>query len=231
MQSSESGKIILAEIDLSMIPHHLDHYVRLSMDARSDIEWWAQYVESWNGIQMMRAIKGAAPAAVMTSDASGGWGCGAYAGPHWFILKWAGPISECHITVKEMVPIVIAAALWAPSWHGKNVIVQCDNSAVVSIINHGASKNQDAMHLARCLAFITAKFDFHMQAAHIKGVDNILADALSRDNLPLFRSLHPQADKDATPIPEPLFDLLILSKPDWTSRHWTGLWNSIFRMD
>ena len=77
-------------IDLSMIPHHLDHYVHLSMDARSDIEWWAQYVESWNGIQMMRAIKGAAPAAVMTSDASGGWGCGAYAGPHLVHTKVGG---------------------------------------------------------------------------------------------------------------------------------------------
>ena len=87
------------------------------------------------------------------------------------------------------------------------------------------------MHLARCLAFITARFDLHMQASHIKGIDNILADALSRDNLSLFHSLHLQADKDATPIPEPLLDLLILSKPDWTSRHWTGLWNSIFRMD
>ena len=147
------------------------------------------------------------------------------------MLKRAGPISECHITVKEMVPIVMAAAIWGSSWRAKSILVQCDNSAVVSIINHGALKNQVAMHLARCLAFITAKFDLHMLASHIKGTDNILADTLSRDNLSLFRSLHLQADKDATPIPEPLLDLLILSKPDWTSRHWTGLWNSIFRMD
>ena len=100
---------------------------------------------------MIRTLKGAAPVAVMTSDASGGWGCGAYAGPHWFMLKWVGPISECHITVKEMVLIVIAAALWGPTWCGKIVLVQCDNSAVVSIINHGTSKNQDTIHLARCL--------------------------------------------------------------------------------
>ena len=70
-----------------------------------------------------------------------------------------------------------------------------------------------------------------MQTSHIKGVDNMLADALSRDNLPLFRSLHIQADKDATPIPESLLDLMILSKPDWTSRPWTDLWNSIFQID
>ena len=179
----------------------------------------------------MWAIKGAAPAAVLTSDTSGGWGCVAYAGPHLFMLKWAGHISECHITLKEMVPIVIVAALWGPTWRGKSVLVQCENSAVVSIINHGASKNQDTMHLARCLAFITAKFDFHMQASHIKRIDNILADALSRDNLPLLCFLHLQADKDVTPIPEPLLDLLILSKLDWTSKHWTGLWNSNFRMN
>ena len=138
---------------------------------------------------------------------------------------------ECYITVKEMVPIVIAAALWGPTWQGKNILVQCDNSAVVSIINHGTLKNQDAMHLAKCLAFITAKFDLHLWASHIKGVDNILADSLSRDNLPLFLSLHLQADKETTQIPESLLDLLILSKPDWTSRPWTSLWNSIFRMD
>ncbi len=90
--------------------------------------------------------------------------------------------------------------------------------------------NEDTMHLARCLAFIAAKFDFHMEATDIKGVVNTRADALSRDNLLLFRSWYPQVDKEATPIPEPLLDLLILSKPDWTSRRWTELWSSIFRM-
>lgn len=99
--------------------------------------------------------------------------------------------------------------------------------AVVHIVNHGCSKNQDAMHLARCLVFIVGKFDFHMEACHIKGTDNVLADALSRNNLPLFQSLHPQANKEAFSIP---VDMLILSKPDWTSKSWTILWNSIFNM-
>ncbi len=134
----------------------------------------------------MRAVKGVTPTVVVTSDASGNWGCGAYSGPSWFMLKWAGPNSDCHITVKEMVPIVISAAIWGPLWRGINVLAQCDNMAVVSIVNHGFSKNEDAMHLARCLAFIAAKFDFHMEATHIKGVVNTQVDALSRDNLLLF---------------------------------------------
>ncbi len=39
----------------------------------------------------------------------------------------------------------------------KTVKAWCDNTAVVSIVNHGSSRNKEAMHLTRCLAFITAK--------------------------------------------------------------------------
>ncbi len=69
--------------------------------ARSDIEWWAQYAGPRNGIQMMRAVKGVTSAVVVTSDASGNWGCGAYSGPSWFMLKWAVPISDCHISARD----------------------------------------------------------------------------------------------------------------------------------
>lgn len=139
------------------------------------------------------------------------------------MLKWAGPIVESDITVKELV---ISAAIWGGAWLGKTVQFQCDNTAVVSIINHVTSKNKEAMHLARCPAFVAGKFDVHMEAVHIKGVDNLLADSLSRNNLPLFQSLYPQASDTATPIPEPLLDMLILSRPDWTSKSWTKLWIS-----
>ena len=173
----------------------------------------------------------AVPAAVLTSDASGNWGCGAYSETNWFMLPWSGLIANYHITMKELIPIVVAGAIWGPLWRNTTVLAQCDNIAVVNIVNHGSSKNQDAMHLARCLPFITAKFDFHIVATHVKGVHNVQADALSRDNLPLFRSLYPQANQEGALIPQSLLDLLILSKPDWTSKRWTELWSTTFRTD
>ena len=147
------------------------------------------------------------------------------------MLWWVGPVSDCHITVKELVPIVIAAAIWGHQWRGKRVKVHCDNMAVVYIVNHGSSKNPDAMHLARCLAFIAAKREFLITATHIKGADNVTADALSRNRYDIFRSFHPQANQEATPVPESILDSLILSKADWMSRHWTDRWNSIFKTD
>lgn len=57
------------------------------------------------------------------------------------------------------------------------------------------------------------------------------ADALSRNHLPLFHSLHSQANQEGTLVSKSLLDLLILSKPDWTSKHWTELWSTTFGTD
>lgn len=86
------------------------------------------------------------------------------------------------------------------------------------------------MQLMRCLAFLMAQGDFYMVATHIKGTDNTLADALSRDNVPLFHSLHPQAEPQPVAIPEAMLDLVFLREPEWTCRNWTGLWNSTYKV-
>ena len=49
----------------------------------------------------------------VVSDASGGWGCGAYVGNSLqsFQLQWPPTWEATNIAVKELVPIVIAATL------------------------------------------------------------------------------------------------------------------------
>ena len=168
------------------------------------------------------------PHGIVVSDASGKWGCGAFHKNKLFQVQWAGTVEKSHITVKELIPIVLAAAVWGTEWTGRTIEAQCDNSAVVAMINWGSGKNPEAMHLMRCLAFFMAKFQFTLVARHIPGTSNVLADALSRGNLSLFLSLYPQADQVATPLPQELLDLVIISHPDWTSPHWTRLWSAIF---
>ena len=167
----------------------------------------------------------------ITSDASGTWGCGAFHNDKWFQLRWPEAIQEVHITIKELVTIVLAVAVWGDHWRGKNVMSHCDNAAVVAIINKGDCKEQEAMHLLRCLEFLKAKYQFSLYASHISGVNNDLADALSRDNLHYFMLHRPQAQLSPTPLPPELLDLTIVKKPDWTSPVWTGLWKGIFDRD
>ena len=114
-----SGRAFLHRlIDLLTTASHLDHFIRLNQEARSDIEWWHTLPSSSNGVAMMKTVSRVAPKAWTTSDASGSWWCGAFSGQSWFQLKWVEQVQGHSITVKELIPIVIAAAVWGPIWRG-----------------------------------------------------------------------------------------------------------------
>ena len=134
-------------------------------------------------------------------------------------------MQDAHITCKELIPIVVATAIWGRHWQNSTVQVLCDNEAVVTIVNKGTTKDTECMHLVRCLAFIKAKFNVYLVASHIKGKLNTLADALSRNCLTTFHALHPQAVGEPKGIPAPLLDLLLVQRPDWTSQSWAQLWD------
>ena len=36
--------------------------------------------------------------------------------------------------MKELVPIVMACALWGCKWQGSSILIHCDNEAVVSVV-------------------------------------------------------------------------------------------------
>ena len=48
----------------------------------------------------------------VTTDVSGSWGCGAFSGTQWFSLKWNINTASLYITVQELLPITMTAALW-----------------------------------------------------------------------------------------------------------------------
>ena len=167
----KSGRAFVRHlIDLSKSAKRPHHHIRLSREPRSDIEWWYQFAGTWNGVSILRAQKQEQPHIVVTSDASGRWGCGAFFDQKWFQLQWASSMQDSNITIKELVPIVLAAAVWGKEWYGLTMQARCDNSAVVAILNWGNSQDPEVMHLIRCLAFIKAKFQICLFASHIQGI-------------------------------------------------------------
>ena len=219
-------------IDLSMVAKKPHHRIRLSKGFRSDLLWWDTFLEDWNGVAVFTSLYRSPPAAVLTSDASGGWGCGTFtSGGKWFQLQWPDSWGPIHITVKELVPIVVTCALWGASWKGTTVRCRCDNAAVVAILCSGTSKHPLVMHLLRCLSFYVAYHQLYLEAVHLPGTANEAADALSQDNLPLFMQLVPGAERSATPVPECLQDSLIRSTPDWPSPTWMTVLHSTLCRD
>ena len=202
-------------------PHHL---IRLNCSFRADLQWWHTFVADWNGVSVLpdrRSIS-----FEMVSDASGAWGCGAYWHPHWFQIQWSMRAQPLPIAVKELLPIVVAAAVWGLQRARSRVRCQCDNQSVVCDIRSRHSRHPHMMHLLRCLFFLEARCQLDLSCVHVPGVLNDLADDLSRDRLSSFLHKVPSANHYPTPIPQQLIDLLMDPSGNWLSPTWTSLFNS-----
>ena len=161
--------------------------------------------------------------AVITSDASGLWGCGAFSSlpeTEWFQLRWPDSWSLVHITAKELVPSIISVAVWGRKLQGTAIQCRCDHAAVVAVINSGRIKDALVMHLMLCLFFFQAVFSLSLHAVHLLGKVNIAADCLSRDNLPQFLQQVPTTSPIQPHCRWSCSMPLIHHRPDWTSKNW-----------
>jgi hypothetical protein len=146
-------------IELSTCAKELHHHLRLNIEIRSDLHWWKVFLSRWNGVGLMSPLVEGTPDFTVTFDASGSWGCGTYWQEHWFSIPWGACWSSIHITVKELLPIIVASALWGRQWQGKRIRFRCDNAAVVAIVNSGRSKHPLVMHYTRILYLLGACFN------------------------------------------------------------------------
>ena len=213
------------------------HHIRLSKAFRSDLLWWATFLEAWNGITMIQGGNSSQVSHQVWTDASGHFGCGAWwpAADSWLQLRWQQAYTKEwealrneSITLKELLPVVLACSVWGPGWQGSTVTFHCDNMGAVAVINSGYSRIPQIMHLLRCLFFIRAYFQISVRAVHIPGQRNCIADAISRNNLDYFFSQVPQVASRCTIVPRNLLKLLVEQQPDWTSPVWTRLFRSCF---
>lgn len=200
------------------------YYIRLNGKFRADMMWWKTFATHWNGASLL--ITEGCRTASVTSDASGSWGCGAWYGCKWFQLQWDNYTQSLHIAAKELVPIIVAAAVWGRDWQGCRVTAYCDNSAVVEVLNNRRCQDEVLMQMLRCLFFIEAKGQFYITSKHVPGVHNCRADELSRNQLPAFLASKPDADPFPTLIPLSVLQWLLHPAMEWTSLTWMELFST-----
>ena len=204
-----------------------DHWIRLNACTRSDLTWWRLFIGEWNGISLLPKLS-VAPV-VLETDASGSWGCGARVGCRWLQWAWDATSAGWPISPKELLPILMAVAVWGSEWEGLEVECRCDNMAVVTVVNSGHSRDTTLMHLLRCLFFLAAHHHVRIHAVHIPGVSNVATDALSRNDFPRFLQVVPEAAAHPSRVPKQLVDLLVKEQPDLTSLRWAQLFGDCCR--
>lgn len=63
-------------IDLLSSVREPDHWVRLNVGFRSDLQWWDIFLHEWNGVSLFGGVVHVVPKHTITSNASGRWGVG-----------------------------------------------------------------------------------------------------------------------------------------------------------
>ncbi len=108
-------------------------------------------------------------------------------------------------------------------WEGQVIRARCDNMSVVAAVGSGACKEMRSMHLLRCLALVEAKLSLTIRAEHIKGSENVVADALSRDNVVRAQSIMQVAEEEPVEVPRELLDLLSRTDRSLSEQEWRRL--------
>ena len=99
-------------IDLMSVTKVAYHHIRLNRDFRSYLAWWKTFVDTWNGISFLQLTRQLVPSVNVFTDASGSFGFGAIWGTLWLQGQWPTEWSQTNIMIKELVPVVVACAMW-----------------------------------------------------------------------------------------------------------------------
>ena len=160
-----------------------NHKIRLNNSIKADIRWWHTFMTSFNGRSMLLDKQ---PVTSVFTD-SCNLGAGAIYNGDWYYAYWPldwPEVADFHINCKEILAIFLAVCRWAPVWANKRIYIQSDNVTSVSTINRCTSANPFIMSCLRTLFWLSAKFNFHITAKHIRGLSNTVADDISRAHEP-----------------------------------------------
>ncbi|KAJ1089309.1 hypothetical protein NDU88_002460 [Pleurodeles waltl] len=83
----------------------------------------------------------------------------------------------------------------------RNVVFNLDNQSVVNLVNSQRAREEKALKLLRVFLLKCLTFNVIIKAKYVPGVNNDVADALSRFQWQRFRGLAPGADVLKTAVP------------------------------
>ena len=158
------------------------YHRRLTIETKSDLMVWKQFLMYYNGKQFITHL----PLFPVTlgSDASSLVGYGAVCGCEWIYglwpPEWQADLLTYNIDVKEFYAVLACIATFRHFLRGHRVRFACDNLPVVSMVNKLTSTSKHVMPLIRDLALLCLRNDIHIEAFHIYSGENFLCDRISR---------------------------------------------------
>jgi len=159
------------------------HRFRITSEFRKDVQWWNRFLLDFNGVSLMLEDDWSSPDGVISTDAcltgGGGWIDGSY-----FRAEFPKAVLDLdlHINALELLTLMVSLRLWCPRLVGRKIRIYCDNEATVCVINSGRCKDKYMLRILREIVYLCSVNHCWIRAVHIAGVENRLADKLSRSH-------------------------------------------------
>ncbi|XP_077779111.1 uncharacterized protein LOC144326428 [Podarcis muralis] len=196
---------------LSVGLKHPLHRVRLPRSVKADLEVWTAFLEKYNGVSLWQDVLNLSSDFQVQSDAAGSLGFGLYFKGRWCAQRWPsawqGQAITRDLTFLEFFPIVVAVHIWTEEFRDHRVCFRTDNLAVVNILARQSSRSARVSSLLRAFVLRCLEYNILFSAKFVPGANNDIADALSRFQIPRFRSLAPGAQLSPEPFPEYLWNV------------------------
>ncbi len=181
------------------------HFVTIPAEVRADLQYWREWLPTWSGSMRWPQIHRSS-VQVYTDASTEGFGVFVAEDPDGVLPGWLSPgsgfagvwspadVSRCSrqtgIAWSEMFAVLAALWLLAPSLAGRRLVVHVDNSAVAAALVAQRTRSPRLTGLMRAIAALCHVFRVELCCEALLGVDNAVADLLSRPALHRF-SPHP----------------------------------------
>lgn len=191
---------------------HPEHRIRITRPLKEDLGVWRVFLNSYNGHTCCQEPEVANSELSLFTDAAGSVGFGAILGNEWCAGEWPSSWQTSglcrNLTLLELFPIIVALELWSPILANKQVCFYTDNLGVVHCISRLSSSSLPVLALLRHMVLRCLQHNIWFRARHVPGVDNHIADALSRFRWQEFRELLPGASREGHLCPPSVWDLV-----------------------
>ena len=194
------------------------HHIRLDGEFKRDCAVWLKFLDTslyqsvnWPMVDILGQLTTSEEIAFY-SDASAaetlGFGC--LLEERWIQKFWEnGFIERYKPSIKFLELFALAAGIftWQNQPHLTNcrVVVFCDNTAVMQMINDMMSSCPHCMVLIRKLVLNGLQYNRRLSAKYVNTRDNFLSDALSRGQWKRFWSLGPHMNELPDEISEEIW--------------------------
>jgi hypothetical protein len=160
----------------SQMSEDLDILVPVHADIHQHLDWWLKEDHLLAGVR----FPALAPQVTLVTDASNlGWG--GHVGPQTVSGVWNAHESGLHINALEMLAVEKSLIALLHLTQGRRVLVKSDNATTVAYLNKQGGTHSPTLcwQAIRLLLWAEGK-GITLSAVHIPGVDNAIADSLSR---------------------------------------------------